>query len=93
MCTPRLHPLFFAFFLFFADVPDKLCIFTRRTEDMGTLEHILDLRRQLNEHNRKYYVDNAPDISDFEFDRLMRELQDLEAAHPEYADPNARRSS
>ncbi|WP_300748399.1 NAD-dependent DNA ligase LigA [uncultured Alistipes sp.] len=56
---------------------------------MGTLEHILDLRRQLNEHNRKYYVDNAPDISDFEFDRLMRELQDLEAAHPEYADPNS----
>ena len=42
---------------------------------MGTLEHILDLRRQLNEHNWKYYVDNAPDISDFEFDRLMREIR------------------
>ena len=56
---------------------------------MGILEHILDLRRQLNEHNRKYYVENAPEISDFEFDRLMRELQDLEAAHPEYADPNS----
>ena len=56
---------------------------------MDLREHIRELRRRLNEHNRKYYVDNAPEISDFEFDRLMRELQELEAAHPEYADPNS----
>ena len=52
-------------------------------------ERIRQLREQLNYHNRKYYVDNAPEISDFEFDRMMRELQDLEAAHPEYADPTS----
>lgn len=52
-------------------------------------ERIKQLREQLNYHNRKYYVDNAPEISDFEFDKMMRELQDLEAAHPEYADPSS----
>ncbi len=50
-------------------------------------ERIRQLRELLNYHNRKYYVDNSPEISDFEFDKLMRELIDLEAAHPEYADP------
>ena len=52
-------------------------------------ERIEELRRQLELHNFKYYVDNAPEISDFEFDAMMRELQDLERAHPEYADPNS----
>ena len=52
-------------------------------------ERIEELRRQLELHNFKYYVENAPEISDFEFDRLLRELQELEAAHPEYADPNS----
>ena len=52
-------------------------------------ERIEELRRQLELHNYKYYVENAPEISDFEFDALMRELQDLERAHPEYADPNS----
>ncbi|MEZ3443258.1 NAD-dependent DNA ligase LigA [uncultured Alistipes sp.] len=54
-----------------------------------TGKRIEELRRQLNYHNRKYYVDNEPEISDFDFDRMMRELQDLEQAHPEYADPNS----
>ena len=52
-------------------------------------ERIEELRRQLELHNYKYYIENAPEISDFEFDTLMRELQDLERAHPEYADPNS----
>lgn len=52
-------------------------------------EQIEELRRTLERHNRKYYLENAPEISDREFDRLMRELQELEAAHPEYADPNS----
>ena len=52
-------------------------------------ERIEELRRQLELHNFKYYVENAPEISDFEFDAMMRELQDLERAHPEYADPNS----
>ena len=50
-------------------------------------EQIEALRSNLNYHNHKYYVDNAPEISDFEFDTLMRQLVDLEAAHPEFNDP------
>ena len=42
---------------------------------MGILERIRELRTQLNDHNRKYYVENAPEISDFEFDRLLREFK------------------
>lgn len=56
---------------------------------MTETEQILALRRQLHEHNRKYYVLSAPDISDEEFDRLMRRLQDLEALHPDMYDPNS----
>ena len=44
---------------------------------------------ELHRHNRKYYVENAPEISDFEFDALMRELAELEREHPEYADPDS----
>ena len=49
-------------------------------------ERVEELRRQLEYHNHKYYVENDPSISDFEFDALMRELQQLEEAHPEFAD-------
>ncbi len=52
-------------------------------------QRILELRRQLEHHNHQYYVANAPEISDFEFDALMRELQDLERAHPEWDDENS----
>lgn len=50
---------------------------------------ILELRSMLKEYNRLYYVSNAPVVSDYEFDRLMRELQDLEAQYPEMADPES----
>ena len=56
---------------------------------MNDKERILALRKQLNEHNYKYYVLNEPDITDFGFDALMRQLQELEALHPELADPNS----
>ena len=47
------------------------------------------LRAELERHNRLYYVEARPEISDREFDRLLRELQDLEAAHPELATPDS----
>ena len=50
---------------------------------------IEQLRQELHEHNHRYYVLNQPIIDDQEFDRLMRELQDLEAKHPELYDPNS----
>ena len=54
---------------------------------MDEKQRILQLRRELNEHNYKYYVLNQPTIGDQEFDFMMHELQDLEAQHPEMADP------
>lgn len=47
------------------------------------------LRQQLHGHNHKYYVENNPVISDFEFDSMLRELQDLELRFPQYDDPNS----
>ena len=52
-------------------------------------EQIETLRKQVHEHNYTYYVLSRPVISDFEFDRMMKELMELEAAHPEYHDPNS----
>ena len=49
----------------------------------------MELRKELHKHNYNYYVLNAPVISDQEFDRLLRELSDLESLHPELADPNS----
>ena len=48
-----------------------------------SLSRVTELRRLLRYHEERYYVDAAPEISDAEFDALMRELQDLERAHPE----------
>ncbi|SFK70615.1 DNA ligase (NAD+) [Porphyromonadaceae bacterium KH3CP3RA] len=52
-------------------------------------QQIESLRSQLHEHNYNYYILSQPTISDFEFDRLMRQLMELEAAYPEYYDPNS----
>ena len=56
---------------------------------MDVREEILTLRRQLEHANFLYYVKDAPEISDFEYDALMRRLEELEAAHPEYASPDS----
>ena len=53
------------------------------------IERIYQLREELHTHNYNYYVLNAPVIGDIEFDHLMRELQDLEAKHPEVYDENS----
>lgn len=50
-------------------------------------ERIDLLRRELNRHNYNYYVNNAPEISDREFDMMMKELEELERRYPEYDDP------
>lgn len=56
---------------------------------MNEKEEILSLRDELHRHNYNYYVLNAPVISDQDFDMKMHRLQDLEALHPELADPNS----
>lgn len=52
-------------------------------------QRILQLRKELHEHNYKYYVLNQPEISDREFDFMMKELQELEARHEDMFDPNS----
>lgn len=56
---------------------------------MTEKERILLLRQQLHEHNRRYYVENNPIISDQEYDLMMHELQDLEVRHPEMYDASS----
>ena len=56
---------------------------------MSVKEKIENLRKELHQHNYNYYVLDNPMISDFEFDEKLRELQTLEAANPEFYDPNS----
>ena len=53
------------------------------------IQRMRELEQYLEQCNYQYYVENNPTISDFEFDALLRELQDLEAKYPEEADPNS----
>lgn len=57
--------------------------------DNNTLLKIKQLRAELEEHNYNYYVKSSPTISDFEFDKKMKELQDLEKSNPKFFDPNS----
>ena len=50
---------------------------------------IRELRASLDHHNRLYYNQALPEISDAEYDKLFRELEDLEKKHPEFHDPNS----
>ena len=52
-------------------------------------DRIAELRKILEYHNYKYYIENAPEISDQKFDEWMHELEGLEAAYPELYDPNS----
>lgn len=61
----------------------------KQSNKYGYKGKIEELRAELHRHNYNYYVLNAPEISDKEFDDKMRELQDLEQAHPEYKDENS----
>ena len=56
---------------------------------MSIEKQIKELRQRLNHYNYLYYVENAPVVSDYEFDQMLRELQELEKQHPEFADPNS----
>lgn len=56
---------------------------------MDALTRITELREQLRYHNQKYYNEDAPEITDFAYDALQRELRALENEHPEYTDPDS----
>ncbi len=73
------------FFYIFA----KIATFTQVFKSIMIQQQIAELRETLHRHNHKYYVENNPEISDQEFDALLRELSDMEMQHPEFADPNS----
>ena len=56
---------------------------------MNIVERIEELRKEIRYHNYRYYVLDSPVVSDAEYDRLMRELRELEAAHPELVTPDS----
>ena len=56
---------------------------------LSEITRMRELETLLEHYNYQYYVENSPEVSDYEFDRLLRELQDLEAKHPSDADPNS----
>ncbi|NAS30900.1 NAD-dependent DNA ligase LigA [Flavobacteriaceae bacterium R38] len=56
---------------------------------MNIQQKINTLREELRKHNHNYYVLDQPTISDYEFDMQLKELQELEAQHPEFHDPNS----
>ena len=56
---------------------------------MTPKERIMELTALLNEANHRYYVLDDPTMPDFEYDRLLRELEILEGEHPEFAQPDS----
>jgi len=56
---------------------------------MDFKQEIEQLRKELNEHSYRYYVQDAPVISDFEYDRMLRHLEELEGEHPELITPDS----
>ena len=59
--------------------------------DSATRKKAAALAAEIEQHNRAYYVEDAPVVPDAEYDRLLRELQVLEAAFPELQTPDCRR--
>jgi DNA ligase (NAD+) len=70
----------------------KFVFFTKNFADMDQEQakiRVEELRNILRENSRRYYVDNAPTMSDFEYDHLMRELEDLEKEYPDLLTPDS----
>ena len=58
-------------------------------EDLSIKQNIEALTKELHHHNYLYYVESTPEISDYDFDQKLKELQQLENQYPQYADPNS----
>ena len=69
--------------------PIPTFIWNREVSQVDDRQLMEQLKRELNEHNYNYYVLDAPTISDFEYDRMLRELENIEAAHPGWITPDS----
>lgn len=58
-------------------------------EEQAVKQQMQELIAQINYHNQKYYVEDAPEIDDYEYDMLYRQLQQLENDHPEWIQPDS----
>ena len=56
---------------------------------MSIEERIANLRQEIEEYNRQYYIENNPTISDFEFDMKLKQLEEMERAYPQFFDKNS----
>ena len=73
-----------------ADIHEENTYFClKQSEIMTAKERIEQLRTELHRHNHNYYVSNSPEVSDLEFDKMLKELQELEDQYPEYYDENS----
>jgi DNA ligase (NAD+) len=79
-----LIPLFFK-----CDYFSYFCSKDRKAMSENIQQKIEQLRKELHQHNEDYYQLDTPTITDFEFDMLLQELQDLEAKYPEFYDENS----
>src|SRR5262245_30138446 len=62
----------------------QMDLFAPRPSSGGSREGYLRLVDELTEHDRRYYVEASPTISDVEYDKLLKQLRELEAAHPDW---------
>jgi DNA ligase (NAD+) len=69
--------------------PEKQHADNQHTGHQDVAKQIAELRRAIHHHDRKYYVEAAPEISDLEYDKLMSRLKELEARHPELVTPDS----
>lgn len=70
-------------------IPDLIYLLGKSLGMENTKEKIQQLSRELHRHNYLYYVENKPELSDYEFDLKLKELQELELQYPEFADENS----
>lgn len=75
--------------MFAKAISSYICIYALNLKMDQIKQEIEILREELNKHNYDYYVLSLPTISDFEFDKKLKQLSELESQHPEYFDPNS----
>src|SRR5260370_1952328 len=69
--------------------PKTRILFKGMESVSGARKRVDELRAEIEEHDRRYYIEAAPTISDQEYDRLSRELKDLETPFPESTSPHS----
>lgn len=68
---------------------EQISFFLDNEESNDIVKELHELREKIEYHNRKYYEEDEPEISDYEYDKLTRRLRQIEQEHPEYIDKNS----